>query len=189
MTCVGVGDVDGITLPRAGDHIDQRVEPTMVKLGTPLADVEGPFNAVVAQAGAAGPFFFEGRGAGEAPTAGAVIADLVDIARGSLGAPFGRPAADLVPNDGQPGPRASAFYLRFEVLDVPGVLAEIARHLAQAEVSIESMIQRGRSPGEPVAIVMITHECLETSVARALKVIEASNKIVAKPCMIPMESR
>ena len=174
---------------RAGNHIDQRVEPTMVKLGTPLADVEGPFNAVVAQAGAAGPFFFEGRGAGEAPTAGAVIADLVDIARGSLGAPFGRPAIELVPNDGPPGQRASAFYLRFEVLDVPGVLAEIARHLAQAEVSIESMIQRGRSPGEPVAIVMITHECLESSVVRALKAIGASDKVVAKPCMIPMESR
>jgi homoserine dehydrogenase len=72
---------------------------------------------------------------------------------------------------------------------VPGVLAEIARHLAQAEVSIESMIQRGRSPGEPVAIVMITHECLETSVTRALKAIGASDKVVAKPCMIPMESR
>jgi homoserine dehydrogenase len=174
---------------RRNGHIDQRVQPAMVKLATPLADVEGPFNAVVAHAGEAGPFFFEGRGAGEAPTAGAVIADLVDIARGSFGAPFGRPAKSLTPNDEPPGPRSCAFYLRFEVLDVPGVLAEIARRLAESEVSIESMIQRGRAPGEPVAIVMITHECVETSVASALKAIAGSDKVVAKPCMIPMESR
>jgi homoserine dehydrogenase len=174
---------------KRGDHIDQRVQPAMVKLATSLADVEGPFNAVVANAGEAGPFFFEGRGAGEAPTAGAVIADLVDIARGSLGAPFGRPAKSLMRNDTPPGPRSCAYYLRFEVLDVPGVLAEIASTLAESEVSIESMIQRGRAPGEPVAIVMITHECVETSVANALKAIAASAKVVAKPCMIPMESR
>jgi homoserine dehydrogenase len=174
---------------KRGDHIDQRVQPAMVKLATPLADVEGPFNAVVANAGEAGPFFFEGRGAGEAPTAGAVIADLVDIARGSFGAPFGRPAKRLTRNDTQPGPRSCAFYLRFEVLDVPGVLAEIAGRLSESEVSIESMIQRGRAPGEPVAIVMITHECVETSVANALKAIGSSDKVVAKPCMIPMESR
>ena len=173
---------------REDGHIDQRVEPTMVRLGTPLADVEGPFNAVVAHAGEAGPFTFEGRGAGEAPTAGAVIADLVDIARGSFGAAFGRPAKSLAANDTPPGPRSCAFYLRFEVLDVPGVLAEIARRLADSEVSIESMIQRGRSPGEPVAIVMITHECVETSVARALNAISASDKVRARPCMIPMEA-
>src|ERR1700689_1174037 len=75
--------------------IDQRVQPAMVKLGTPLADVESSFNAVVAHAGEAGPFTFEGRGAGEAPTAPAVIADLVDIARGSFGPTFGRPARTL----------------------------------------------------------------------------------------------
>jgi homoserine dehydrogenase len=178
----------GLAHKRA-DHIDQRVQPAMVRLATSLAAVEGPFNAVVANAGEAGPFFFEGRGAGEAPTAGAVIADLVDIARGSFGAPFGRPAKSLARNDTLPGPRSCAFYLRFEVLDVPGVLAEIAGTLAESEVSIESMIQRGRAPGEPVAIVMITHECVETSVASALKAIAASAKVVAKPCMIPMESR
>ena len=82
----------------------------------------------------------------------------------------------------------SAFYLRFQALDVPGVMAEISRHLANERVSIESMIQRGRSPGEPVAIVMITHECPETAVARALKVIAASDKVLGPPCMIPMEN-
>jgi homoserine dehydrogenase len=169
--------------------VDQRVQPAMVKLGTPLADVDSSFNAVVAHAGEAGPFFFEGRGAGEAPTASAVIADIVDIARGSFGPAFGRPARML--KDIAPAPadaRVSAFYLRFRVLDVSGVLAEIARQLSDAGVSIESMIQRGRAPGEPVAIVMITHECAQPSVARALKAIAASDKVLGTPSMIPMEA-
>jgi homoserine dehydrogenase len=71
---------------------------------------------------------------------------------------------------------------------VPGVLAEIASRLAEGGVSIESMIQRGRAPGEPVAIVMVTHECSETGVAGALKVIAASDKVLGDPCMIPMEA-
>jgi homoserine dehydrogenase len=174
---------------RTPEGLDQRVQPAMVKLGTPLADVEGAFNAVVAQAGAAGPFFFEGGGAGEGPTTSAVIADIVDIARGSLGPAFGRPARRLKPLPAAPAESlSSAFYLRFEVRDVPGVLAEISGHLAEARVSIESMIQRGRSPGESVAVVMITHECSEVAVARALKVIAGSDKVLAPPCMIPMEA-
>jgi homoserine dehydrogenase len=174
---------------RVGATIDQRVQPAMVKLGTPLADVDGAFNAVVADAGDAGPFFFEGRGAGAAPTAASVVADLMDIARGAGGPAFGRPAGALKAHTpAPPSARLYAFYLRFEVLDVPGVLADIARHLADCDVSIESMLQRGRAPGEPVSIVMITHECSETSVARALKTIAASDKVQHTPCMIPMEA-
>ncbi len=174
---------------RVGPAIDQRVQPAMVRLGTPLADVDGAFNAVVVDADEGGPYFFEGRGAGEAPTAAAVIADLLDIARGACSATFGRPANAL--RDHTPAPPSAhlcAFYLRFEVLDVPGVLAEIARHLADCDVSIESMLQRGRAPGEAVSIVMITHECAETSVAKALKTIAASDRVLKTPCMIPMEA-
>jgi homoserine dehydrogenase len=169
--------------------LDQRVQPAMVRLGTPLADVDSVFNAVVAHAGEAGPFTFEGRGAGEEPTTSAVIADIVDIARGASGPAFGRPASSLRALPAAPPDAHSCpFYLRFDVRDLPGVLAEIAGHLAAAEVSIESMIQRGRSPGEPVAIVMITHECTETAVSRALRAIAASDKILGPPCMIPIEA-
>jgi homoserine dehydrogenase len=174
---------------RVGNGIDQRVQPAMVRSSTPLADVDGAFNAVLADAGAAGPYFFEGRGAGAAPTASAVIADLVDIARGSVGPVFGIPAGELKTlTPAQVGDASSAFYLRFEVLDLPGVLAEIAGHLANARVSIESMIQRGRAHGEPVSIVMITHDTPQIAVERALKVIATSDKVRARPCMIPMEA-
>jgi homoserine dehydrogenase len=174
---------------RVGEGIDQRVQPAMVRASTPLADVDGAFNAVLVDAGEAGPYFFEGRGAGAAPTASAVIADIVDIASGSIGPAFGVPARKLKTLEpASAGEASSAFYLRFEVLDLPGVLAEIAGHLAQSRVSIESMIQRGRAHGEPVSIVMITHDTPQIAVERALKVIATSDKVRARPCMIPMEA-
>ncbi len=170
--------------------LDLRVQPAMVNAGTPLADVDGVFNGIVADTKQAGPYFFEGRGAGEAPTANAVIADIVDIARGNRGPAFGVPAASLLTLTAAPaGSASSPFYLRFQVLDVPGVLAEIAGHLAKWRVSIESMIQRGRAPGEAVSIVMITHETTHAAVAGALETIAASDKVVAPPCMIPMEAK
>ncbi len=171
--------------------LDQRVQAAMVKLGTPLADVDSSFNAVVAQAGAAGPFFFEGRGAGEAPTAGAVIADLADVARGECGPAFGRPARML--KHAVPAPPEARVSPSLPAL--PGARCPRGtcwptspRHLTEAGVSIESMIQRGRAPGEPVAIVMVTHECAQPLVARALKAIAASDKVLGTPSMIPMEA-
>ena len=169
--------------------IDQRVHPAMVPARTPLANVDGAANGVMVDAAAAGSFFFSGRGAGEAPTASAVVSDIVEIARGSFGPAFGRPATSLKPlSPADPGATQSAYYLRFEVLDVPGVLAEIAGHLSKAGVSIESMIQRGRAPSESVSIVMITHEATLHAVEGALKAIAASDKVRARPCMIPMEA-
>ncbi len=170
--------------------VEQYVQPAMVRAGTPLADVDSSFNAVVAHAGEAGAFFFEGRGAGRGPTTSAVIADILDVARGEAFAPaFGRPAKTLHKAKALPHEeRVSAFYLRFHVLDVPGVMAEISRHLAGENISIESMLQRGRAPGEPVAIVMITHEASQIAVERALRTIAASDKVFEAPCMIPMET-
>jgi homoserine dehydrogenase len=117
------------------------------------------------------------------------VADLVEIARGSCTPVFGRPVAELTDFKLAATDAAlTPWYLRFEVLDLPGVLAEIAGHLSQAGVSIESMIQRGRAHGAPVAIVMITHETAQSAVERALKAIAASDKVRARPCMIPMEA-
>jgi len=174
---------------RMGSKIDQKVHPAMVKARAALANVAGAANGVLVDAGEAGSFFFSGRGAGEAPTASAVVADIVEAASGAVSPAFGRPAASLASLEVADGKQAvSAWYLRFEVLDEPGVLALIARHLAEAGVSIESMIQRVRAPGAPVAIVMITHETSQASVERALKAIGASDKVRARPCMIPMEA-
>ena len=174
---------------KGASKIDQKVHPAMVRARAALANVAGAANGVLVDAGEAGSFFFSGRGAGEAPTASAVVADIVEAAGGASSPAFGRPAASLARLDPADGKLAiSPWYLRFEVLDEPGVLALIAGHLAEARVSIESMIQRGRAPGEPVAIVMITHETSQASVERALKAIGASDKVRTRPCMIPMEA-
>jgi homoserine dehydrogenase len=172
-----------------GDAIDQKVQPVLVRRTSALASVNGAANGVLVDAGAAGPFFFSGRGAGEAPTASAVIADIIEAASGHAAPVFGQAAAGLAaltPADGKA--QVSPWYLRFEVLDVPGVLSAIAGNLSDAGVSIESMIQRGRAPGEPVAIVMITHETAQASVERALKAIAPFDKVRSRPCMIPMEA-
>jgi homoserine dehydrogenase len=172
-----------------GDKVDQKVHPAMVRVRSALANVSGAANGVLVDAGEAGSFFFSGRGAGEAPTASAVIADIVEAASGASSPVFGQPAKGLRTLEPADGKQAvSPWYLRFEVLDVPGVLAFIAGKLAEAGVSIESMIQRVRAPGAPVSIVMITHETAQSAVERALKAIGASDKVRARPCMIPMES-
>ncbi|HEX2760882.1 MAG TPA: homoserine dehydrogenase, partial [Rhizomicrobium sp.] len=116
---------------RVGDALDQKVHPAMVKARAPLANVSGAANGVMVDAGEAGSFFFSGRGAGEAPTASAVIADIVEAASGAITPVFGRPVASLKSLKTADGKAAmSPWYLRFEVLDVPGVLAAIAGHLA-----------------------------------------------------------
>jgi homoserine dehydrogenase len=167
--------------------ISQRVHPAMVPHGTPLADVDGVFNAIVAECDLVGTSVYEGRGAGGGPTASAVAADIIDAARGLRIPMFGRPSSEMpgiaqVPMDAVIGP----CYLRFRVIDKPGVLASIARTLADNGVSIESMIQRGRSPGEAVHIVMITHEAVEGPMQRALKSIADGQFTVEAPCMIRM---
>ncbi|HAJ47639.1 MAG TPA: homoserine dehydrogenase, partial [Alphaproteobacteria bacterium] len=168
-----------------GDGISQRVHPAMIPLGSPLADVHGVFNAVMVQGDLAGPSVFEGRGAGGSPTASAVISDILDAARGLKLPAFGRAPSQLrrpapVPIGDLTGPS----YLRFRVLDRPGVLARIAGALAEHGISIESMIQRGRSPDEPVHIVMVAHEARDGALSNALDAIGRSDTVIEPPCMI-----
>jgi homoserine dehydrogenase len=175
---LGIGD-------RTANGVSQRVHPAMVRHGSPLADVDGAFNAVVAVGDLVGTSVYEGRGAGGAPTASAVIADICDAAR-TLALPvFGRPVKSLERPPSLPVEDVTgAFYLRFRVLDRPGVLAGIARTLADHGISIESMLQRGRSPGEPVHIVMITHEAAEGAMAKALSSIARGELVVEEPARI-----
>lgn len=168
--------------------VEQRVHPAMVPLGTPLADVDGVFNAVVAEGDLVGKSVYEGRGAGAGPTASAVMADLLDIARGVHLPTFGAPAATLKrPTIVPMGEHVGACYLRFTVIDRPGVIAVLSRCLADQAISIESMLQRSRAPGEPVPVVMITHEAREAAMVKALGAIVATGIVTEQPCMVRME--
>src|SRR6185369_11592265 len=150
--------------------LEQRVHPCMVPRGTPIAAVEGVYNAVVAEGDFVGRVMLQGRGAGAFPTASAVAADLVDIAAGRHPATFGIPTADLRDIPGVAIERhESAYYIRLMVVDQPGVIADVAAALRDEQVSMESMIQRGRAPGEAVPVVMTTHVTVEAAMRRALK--------------------
>jgi homoserine dehydrogenase len=171
------------------DGIAQRVHPCMVPESSPMAHVDGAFNAVLVDGDFVGRTIFEGPGAGAGPTASAVVGDLIDIARGLRIAPFGVRSSGLVSRPAvSMEDRHGAYYLRLEVLDQPGVLADVAAHLRNHDVSIESVLQRGRSPGEPISVIMTTHETVEASMAAALKSISAFDAVVDPPCMIRIEN-
>lgn len=169
--------------------ISTRVHPCMVPVSHPIAVVDGVYNAVVAEGDFVGRVVLEGRGAGAGPTASAVVADLIDIARNRATPVWGASASALsntpaVPMDQHTG----AYYLRLMVLDRPGVVAEITGVLRDHSISLESMIQRGRSPGEAVPIVLTTHDCQEASMRGALARIAALDSVLEPPALIRIES-
>jgi len=136
----------------------QRVHPMLVPVDHPLAHVDGALNAVVAEGNFMGRLFFQGAGAGEGPTASAVVADIIDVARDECGTAFSMPAEWLqrvVKADA--GARIGRAYLRFQVEDRPGVLAEITAAMRDAQVSIESVIQRAAADGDGVLVAIVTH--------------------------------
>ena len=170
------------------DGLEQRVHPCMVPRASPIAAVEGVYNAVVAEGDFVGRVLLQGRGAGALPTASAVAADLVDIAAGRRVFPFGLPTAQLRAIPGVPiEHHQSAYYIRLMVVDQPGVIADVAAALRDEQVSMESMIQRGRAPGEAVPVVMTTHVTIEAAMGRALDRIEALATVLEPPRMIRIE--
>ena len=175
-----------IGLAEAGPKgLFQRVHPCLVPQGHPLASVAGSLNAVVAEGNFVGRLLFQGRGAGEGPTASAVVADLIDIARGEAGPAFAMPVDSLTTLDPAPaGERRGRAYLRFAVADRPGVLAELTAAMRDAGVSIESLIQRGASDDGGVILVMVTHDGPERCVKQALDRLEGSSSILAKPMLM-----
>lgn len=164
----------------------QRVQPHLVHRDHPLASVDGPTNAVVSEGNFSGRLLFQGAGAGDGPTASAVVADIIAMARDEATPAFSVPSSQLqalAPAD--PGNRTSRAYLRFMVTDRPGVLAEIAAAMRDADVSIESLIQQGRAnEGGDVLIVIVTHEGPERCVTDALAALDGSDSLTAKPLVM-----
>lgn len=172
--------------------IEQRVHPTLVPKGSPVAETDGVFNAVVVKGDFVGDLMLEGRGAGAHPTASAVLSDVIDIARGSRRPVFGVPAHDLRPYEAAP-PRAheGGFYVALSLLDKPGAVAAIARSLADEHISIESIVQRGTSgtdaPRATAPFILITHNTVERNMRAALERIEANGHVASRPRMIRIE--
>lgn len=169
--------------------IEQRVHPCMVPLQDPIAHVDDVFNAVVVDGDFVDTTMYEGRGAGAGPTASAIVADLIDIARGRGLPAFGVPADKLIKLPSAPmESHRGAYYVRLMVVDRPGIFAGVATILRDHQISMESVLQRGRSPDERVPVVMTVHETDEASMNRAIIQIARIEGVVEPPRAIRIES-
>jgi homoserine dehydrogenase len=174
---------------RTDKGIEQRVHPCMVDRNTAIANVSGVFNAVVAEGDFVEDTVYVGRGAGEGPTASAVVADIVDIAADRHNATFGVPVDKMtaIPTVSIKD-HVGCYYVCLTVYDKPGVIAFVSAVFSDENISIESLLQRGRSKQEAVPVILITHEVQEAALVRALSKIENYVHSVAKPRMIRIVS-
>ena len=181
---------------RRAEGIELRVHPTLIPARRLLANVEGAMNAVWVKGDAVGETLYYGPGAGKLPTASAVVADLVDVARQIEVAPESRvpylafrqdqlqqvpvlPAAEM----------ETAYYLRIQVRDEPGVLADITRIMADEGVSIDAMLQRQPSEGANTTdIILMTHRTVEKCIDVASQRIEALPSVTAAPVRLRVEA-
>ena len=174
---------------RTANGIEQRVHPCLVPADAAMANVRHAFNAVEIECDYADTVIHVGPGAGAGPTASAVVADLIDIARGIRLPAFGIRADDL---KAQPrvamNEHVGRYYIRLDVMDRAGVFAGIANALKDNDVSMDSVLQRGHAPGEPVPLVLTLHENREAHMAAALAQIEALDPVLGKPVVIRIET-
>jgi len=184
----------GIT-KRTAQGLELRVHPTLVPKDRLLASVEGAMNAVLVKGDAVGVTLYYGKGAGAEPTASAVVADLVDVTRMHTADPENHvPHLAFQPDSMAAVPwlgiedTHSSYYFRMRVADQPGVLADIARILADERISIDAMFQREPSQGEhQTDIIMLTHDALERDVNVAMRRIEALPTVLAPVIRIRQE--
>lgn len=170
--------------------IEQRVHPTMIPKASAIAGVSGVTNAVALDADFAGSLLLVGPGAGAKATASAVASDIVDIAAGFVLPPFGAPSSRLKSyKRARLGQHHGGYYLRLTAFDRPGVMAAITKRMAERDVSLESIVQKGpkSTPGAQANVVIITHETTEEAIRKALNAIEADGKVAEKPQMIRIE--
>jgi homoserine dehydrogenase len=182
---------------RTESGIEQRVHPTMVPRDCDVARISGVTNAVAVEGDFIGSIMLSGPGAGGNATASAVVGDIIDLARGVSVPPLGRPAASLEPYR-RAGMRAheGGYYLRLMVRDRPGAFAAIAQRMAEAGISLDSIVQRNRPIGmapkrgsdEVQPVTIITHATMEQTVRGALANIEAGGEVFGRPQMIRIEA-
>lgn len=173
--------------------VELRVHPTMIPEGNLISKVDGVYNAVYVEGDAVGATLYYGRGAGDMPTGSAVVSDVVDIAKaiahrtgkGSfMPAPPGK-AKNLMRMDDV----RAMYYFRFSAIDKPGVLSKISGILGKHNISIASVIQKGRRVGRAVPLVVLTHQAREKDVVRAVKEINRLSNVAGKSVFIRVEDK
>jgi homoserine dehydrogenase len=179
---------------REGAEVEARVHPTMIASDAPIARVGGVYNAIQVTGDAVGDIMLYGKGAGSFPTASAVVSDVIDIARNILKGTVRRvPPCAFQPDQRRPlrirpiSEISSLYYLRFMVLDRPGVLSQLSGVLGKHDISISSVLQRGRKEGQTVSVVLTTHTAVERNVQAALREIAAFPFVSAPTTLIRIE--
>jgi homoserine dehydrogenase len=174
-------------------EIELRVHPTMLPKDYLIAKVDGPFNAIYVDGDATGSTLYYGRGAGSVPTGSAVVSDIADIARNIQKNAIGRvptiPATFRDTRIKKIDEVVSRYYFRFSALDRPGVLSKISGILGNYNISITSVIQKGRKIGEAVPLVVLTHEAKEKDVRQALDEIDKLPVVKDKTVVIRVEGK
>ncbi len=176
----------------SGGKVELRVHPTMVPEEYLISKVDGVFNAVYVEGDAVGSTLYYGRGAGDMPTGSAVVSDVADIARnivtnsvGRISLEPSRKAKSLMKMDEV----ESMYYFRFSAIDKPGVLSKISGILGKYNISIVSVIQKGRHEGKAVPLVVLTHKAREKNVLSALKEINKLSMVAGKSVFIRVEGK
>lgn len=177
-------------------EVEARVHPTMLPSASPIAQVEGVYNAIQLVGDAVGDVVLYGRGAGSMPTGSAVVSDVIAIGRNLLKGAIGRvPPASFQQDQRRPlrmkpmEEISSLYYLRFMVVDRPGVLAQIAGELGRCGISISSMLQQGRREGQTVPVVIKTHMAQERDVQTALREINRKPFVSEPATLIRVEGK
>ena len=169
-----------------GRGLEQRMTPCLVPEGHPLGQLQGGTNMVVLEGDAVGQIVLRGPGAGSGPTASAVLADVIDIARGIRTPTFGVPAAALVVPKPARTSTPAPWYLRMTLLDKPGALAKIATALGEAGISIDRMRQYGHQ-GVQAPVLIVTHKATRDDVDTAMARFAATGVLVGEPVAIRIE--
>ena len=169
--------------------LQQRVRPCLVPINIPISQVEDVFNAVAAEAEGLGTSLSYGRGAGAGPTSSAVLSDLLDFANNRRTSFLGAADSELVARPVQELQKLSgSYYLRLQVYDRPGVLADLTAVFRDKGVSVEALLQRGRNPDGTVPVVLTTHETSEAAIQKSVAEFEKLENVVEKPCILPIEN-
>ncbi|MDO9637557.1 MAG: homoserine dehydrogenase [Pseudotabrizicola sp.] len=172
-----------------GRGLEQRMTPCLVPADSPLGQLQGGTNMVVLEGDSVGQIVMRGAGAGEGPTASAVMADVIDIARGTRLSTFGRPAASLATPVAAKSATPAPYYLRMTLLDKPGALAKIATALGEAGISIDQMRQLNQ-PNEAdnkATVLIVTHKAQPADVAFALAQFGHTGVLIGAPVAIRIE--
>ena len=170
-----------------GRGLEQRMSPCLVPADSPLGQLQGGTNMVVLEGDSVGQIVLRGAGAGEGPTASAVLSDVIEIARGSRLPTFGQPATSLAVPVAAKATAPAPYYLRMELVDKPGALAKVATVLGEAGISIDRMRQYGHADAT-APVLIVTHKTGRDAVEHAFRGLAATGVVMGAPVALRIEA-